>query len=64
MNKFLAVLMILLAMVCVAQEYKVIQRAEDGRYYLDEQTVLLIANYIKQLEELNQNYKSQISNLE
>jgi len=62
--KRLLILLILFAVVSLFAEYKIIQRAEDGRYYLDEETVILLANYIKQLEELNQNYRAQIANLE
>jgi len=58
------VILALLCTIAVFAEYKIIQRAEDGRYYLDEESVLLLANYIKQLEELNQNYRTQIVNLE
>ncbi|MEM2126472.1 MAG: hypothetical protein QXQ53_08765, partial [Candidatus Methanosuratincola sp.] len=41
-----------------------IQKSEDGRYYLDEETVIMLANYISKLEDLNANYKLQIANLE
>lgn len=46
------------------EEYKIITKSEDGRYYLDEETVVLLANYIAKLEALNQNYSAQISTLE
>ena len=38
-------------------------KADDGNYYLSEQSVLALANYIKQLEDLNANYGQQIENL-
>ena len=38
-------------------------RSDDGRYYLTEESVIAIANYIKQLEDLNKNYGAQIENL-
>ena len=63
MKRILAIL-IMLCVILAFGEYKIIQRDENGRYYLDEETVLLLANYIKQLEELNQNYRMQIANLE
>ena len=63
MRRVLA-LFILLCVILAFGQYKIIQRDESGRYYLDEETVLLLANYIKQLEELNQNYRAQIANLE
>jgi len=62
--KRILVLFVLLCVILAFGEYKIIQRDENGRYYLDEETVLLLANYIKQLEELNQNYRAQIANLE
>jgi len=43
--------------------YQFIKQATDGRFYLEEQTVVELANYIKQLEELNKNYLAQIENL-
>jgi len=58
------IVVILLCAILTFAQYKIIQRDEDGRYYLDEETVMLLANYIKQLEELNQNYRAQIANLE
>jgi len=39
-------------------------REENGRFYMDEQAVIALANYIQKLEDLNQNYKLQIANLE
>lgn len=45
-------------------EYKIIKRSDDGKYYLDDETVVLLANYIAKLEDLNNNYKLQIANLE
>lgn len=45
-------------------EYKFIQQDENGRFYMDENTVVELANYIKKLQDLNANYKQQISNLE
>jgi phage shock protein A len=46
-----------------SREFKVI-REENGRFYMDEQAVIALANYIQKLEDLNQNYKLQIANLE
>lgn len=61
------ILTILIALLIISTtfcaEYKII-KSDDGRYYLDEQSVLAIANYIAKLEELNNNYRLQISNLE
>ena len=42
---------------------QLIFRSDDGRYYLTEESVIAIANYIKQLEDLNKNYGAQIDNL-
>ena len=42
---------------------QLIFRSDDGRYYLTEESVIAIANYIKQLEDLNKNYGAQIENL-
>lgn len=39
-------------------------REENGKFYMDEETVIALANYIQKLEDLNQNYKLQIANLE
>jgi phage shock protein A len=44
-------------------EFKVI-REENGKFYMDEETVIALANYVQKLEDLNQNYKLQIANLE
>ena len=44
-------------------ETQLIFRSDDGRYYLTEESVIAIANYIKQLEDLNKNYGAQIDNL-
>ena len=44
-------------------ETQLIFRSDDGRYYLTEESVIAIANYIKQLEDLNKNYGAQIENL-
>lgn len=57
-------ILLLLAVAVCAAEYKIIQQDEQGRFYLDERAVIEIANYIKRLEELNANYKLQITNLE
>lgn len=46
-----------------ASNTQFIIQAPDGRYYMDESTVIALANYIKQLEELNKNYGLQIDNL-
>jgi len=46
------------------EDYRIIQKSEDGRYYLDEETLTVLANYISKLEALNENYKLQISSLE
>ncbi len=56
--------MLLSTLMTFSAEYKIIQRSEDGRYYLDEESVLMLANYIAKLEELNKNYSLQITNLE
>lgn len=56
--------MLLTSLMIASESYKIIQKSEDGRYYLDEETVLALANYIAKLEDLNSNYKLQISNLE
>ena len=42
---------------------QLIFKSDDGRYYLTEESVIAIANYIKQLEDLNKNYGAQIENL-
>ncbi|OOC36799.1 hypothetical protein SU69_07320 [Thermosipho melanesiensis] len=39
------------------------KQAPDGKFYLEEDTVVELANYIKQLQDLNENYKKQIENL-
>lgn len=57
-------MMLLTISTMFCEEYKIIQKSEDGRYYLDDETVVLLANYISKLEDLNANYKMQISNLE
>lgn len=57
-------MMLLITSIAFSEEYKIIRRSEDGRYYLDEETLVMLANYIARLEELNENYKLQISNLE
>lgn len=44
-------------------EFQIIQRSPDGKYYLTDQTVIELANYIKQLQDLNSNYLKQIDNL-
>ncbi|ABR31289.1 hypothetical protein [Thermosipho melanesiensis] len=44
-------------------EYQFIKQAPDGKFYLEEDTVVELANYIKQLQDLNENYKKQIENL-
>jgi len=46
-----------------ASNTQFIIQAPDGRYYMDESMVIALANYIKQLEELNKNYGLQIDNL-
>ena len=46
-----------------ASDTQLIFRSDDGRYYLTEESVIAIANYIKQLEDLNANYGQQIENL-
>ncbi len=58
--------MMLLSILIHANEnnYEFIFRDENGRYYLTDETVLELANYIKRLEDLNMNYKKQIANLE
>lgn len=43
-----------------ATKYKIIQKSDDGRYYLDEQAVIDLANYISRLESLVANYEEQI----
>ena len=43
--------------------YQFIQQSDDGRFYLTEDAVIELANYIKQLQDLNENYKAQIENL-
>ena len=55
---------LLISLMTFSEDYQIIQRSEDGRYYLDENTVILLADYIKKLEDLNSNYQLQISNLE
>ena len=54
-----------ISMILFANEndYRIIKQATDGRFYLEEQDIIDIANYIKQLEELNKNYLAQIENL-
>ena len=44
-------------------ETQLIFKSDDMRYYLTEESVIAIANYIKQLEDLNKNYGAQIDNL-
>lgn len=44
-------------------EFQIIQRSPDGKYYLTDDTVVELANYIKQLQDLNNNYLAQIDNL-
>lgn len=44
-------------------EFQIIQRSPDGKYYLTDDTVVELANYIKQLQDLNSNYLKQIENL-
>jgi phage shock protein A len=56
-------MMLLLSLTMFSGEFKVI-RAENGKFYMDEETVIALANYIQKLEDLNQNYKLQIANLE
>jgi len=46
-----------------ASDTQLIFRSDDGRYYLTEESVIALANYIKQLEDLNKNYGAQIDNL-
>ena len=46
-----------------SSETQLIFKSDDGRYYLTEESVIAIANYIKQLEDLNKNYGAQIENL-
>lgn len=57
----------LLSILILAEEnnnnYNFIFRSEDGRYYLTEESVIDLANYIKKLQDLNENYKKQIENL-
>ncbi len=43
--------------------YNFIQQSPDGKFYLTEETVVDLANYIKQLQDLNANYLKQIENL-
>lgn len=43
--------------------YQFIFQDKDGRYYLTEDTVIELANYIKKLQDLNTNYLAQINNL-
>ncbi|MBB6061875.1 phage shock protein A [Thermosipho japonicus] len=43
--------------------YNFIQQSPDGKFYLTEDSVIELANYIKQLQELNANYLKQIENL-
>lgn len=43
--------------------YKFIKE-ENGKYYLEEEDVIALANYIQQLEDLNKNYLEQIKTLE
>ena len=57
-------MMLLTISTMFCEEYRIIQRSEDGRYYLDNETVILLANYISKLEDLNKNYQLQIANLE
>ena len=64
MKKILLVLLLGLSVFCFTQDFQIIQKAEDGRYYMDEDTVMLLADYIAKLEELNNNYSLQINNLE
>lgn len=45
-------------------QFNIIKQATDGRFYLEEQDILTIANYIKYLEDLNDNLKSQIETLQ
>lgn len=42
---------------------QIILKSDDGRYYLTEQSVIDLANYLKKLEDLNANYSEQITNL-
>ena len=55
---------LLISLTTFCEDFQIIQKSNDGRYYLDENTVMLLANYIKKLEDLNANYEMQISNLE
>ena len=57
-------MMLLITSMVFCEDYRIIQKSEDGRYYLDENTVILLANYIKKLEDMNMNYQAQIGNLE
>ncbi len=57
-------MMLLAISTMFSEEFQIIQRSEDGRWYLTDETVVALANYIKKLEELNENYKKQIETLE
>lgn len=62
-TKLLILMTLLLSLTMFSGEFKVI-REENGKFYMDEETVIALANYIQRLEDLNQNYKLQIANLE
>lgn len=58
------ILLLTISMTSFANDdYKIIKQSTDGRFYLEEQDIIDIANYIKRLEELNKNYLAQIENL-
>lgn len=62
LKKALLIFAALLSCVAFA-EYKIV-KSENGRFYLDEDSVVALASYIAKLEALNENYKLQIANLE
>lgn len=63
MRKVLVIFLVLVTFLGVCADFKII-REEDGRYYLTEEDVKLIAGYILKLEDLINNYRMQISKLE
>lgn len=64
LRAYIALLLLLACVFVFASEYRIVQRSDDGRYYLDEQTVIALAEYIQKLEALNRNYSTQITTLE
>ena len=56
-------MMLLTSLTIFSGEYRIL-KSEDGRWYLDQETLIALANYIQKLEDLNENYKAQIANLE